>query len=484
MTPELKKKLAQFQLDGSDTDTLREVGRLLIPELDTVLKAFYARALRDPDTAAFFVTPDRVDFARNAQKKHWSRLLTGDFGDDYLASVDRIGRTHARINLPLDTYMSAYSLATSDLIAALFKRVPRRSRGRLADMIGVLTRAFALDIERVVETCFSILAEEQTAAFSHLNTAIDKLADGDLTHVIPAPQHSDYPVRFDDVRQKLNAATANLRATMTQVTGTMADLGKIIGEVASASDDLSQRTANQAASLEQTAAAVHELSVNVASSAENTAEADQVAANAAQTAMEGARTVQEASGAMTRIQTSSDQITRIIGLIDDIAFQTNLLALNAGVEAARAGSAGRGFSVVAEEVRVLAGNASGAARQITELVSNSSKEVATGVDLIDNAGRNLQAIVDSFEKVSSLTATIATASGEQSTALSEVNSAVSQMDTVTQQNAAMVEQTTAAASMMRRNAADVESALAGLKLTNGHTAGNADIGAMRGDVAA
>lgn len=464
MPPELKKKLAHFQLDGANTDTLREVGKHLIPELDNVLKAFYVRALADPDTAAFFDSPDRVDFARNAQKKHWTRLLSGQFDEDYLASVDRIGRTHARINLPLDTYMSAYSLATSDLIVALFKRVPLRRRGRLADMVGVLTRTFAMDIERVVETCFNILAEDQTAAFAHLNTAIDKLAGGDLTHAIPDPRHSDYPVRFDDVRQKMNTATANLRTTMTQVSGTMSSLGKIIAEVASASDDLSQRTANQAASLEETAAAVHELSINVASSAENTSEADQVAARAADSATEGARTVQEASGAMTRIQTSSDQITRIIGLIDDIAFQTNLLALNAGVEAARAGTAGRGFAVVAEEVRVLAGNASGAARQITELVTNSSKEVAAGVELIDNAGKNLQTIVDSFERVSSLTGAIAAASGEQSTALSEVNSAVSQMDKVTQQNAAMVEQTTAATTIMRQNAAQVETALAGLKL--------------------
>lgn len=464
MTNDLTKKLSHFQLDGKNAELLREVGTLLQPELDAVLAAFYTRAQADPEAAAFFDGPERMDYARNAQKKHWTRLLSATFDADYLASVDRIGRTHARINLPLDTYMSAYSLATSDLVTALFKRVPRRKRAQLATMVGVLTRAFALDIERVVETCFRIQAEEQSAAFAHLNTAIDKLAEGDLTHVIPGPDNSDYPERFDDVRRKLNGATDSLRDTMTKVTGTMANLVKIIEEVSAAADDLSQRTANQAASLEETAAAVHELTENVASSAENTQEADRVAASAAQTAMEGARTVEEASGAMNRIQTSSDQITRIIGLIDDIAFQTNLLALNAGVEAARAGSAGRGFAVVAEEVRVLAGNASDAARQITELVSNSSKEVTSGVDLIDNAARNLQAIVDSFDKVSSLSAAIAAASSEQSTALSEVNSAVSQMDSVTQQNAAMVEQTTAAAAIMRQNASEVERALAGLRL--------------------
>ncbi|MDD9730921.1 protoglobin domain-containing protein, partial [Mameliella sp. AT18] len=324
MTKDLQQKLSHFQLDGENAGLLREVGELLKPELDAVLTAFYKRAQANPDTAAFFDGPERMEYARNAQKKHWTRLLSGEFDAEYMASVDRIGRTHARIDLPLDTYMSAYSLATTDLVAALFKRIPRRKRSRLAVMVGVLTRAFALDIERVVETTFRILAEEQTAAFGHIDTAIEKLAQGDLTHVIPGPDSSDYPKRFEDVRRKLNGATENLRETMTQVTGTMSNLVKIIEEVSAAADDLSERTANQAASLEETAAAVHELTENVASSAKNTQEANQVAATASQTALEGARTVEEASGAMTRIQTSSDQITRIIGLIDDIAFQTNL----------------------------------------------------------------------------------------------------------------------------------------------------------------
>lgn len=464
MTTDLQQKLAHFQLDGENAALLREVGELLKPELDAVLTAFYKRAQANSETSAFFDGPERMEYARNAQKKHWTRLLSGEFDAEYLASVDRIGRTHARIDLPLDTYMSAYSLATTDLVAALFKRIPRRKRTRLAVLVGVLTRAFALDIERVVETTFRIQAEEQTAAFGHINTAIEKLAQGDLTHVIPGPDSSDYPKRFDTVRTKLNGATANLRDTMTQVTGTTSNLVKIVEEVSAAADDLSERTANQAASLEETAAAVHELTENVANSSKITQEANQVAVNASQTALEGARTVEDASGAMNRIQTSSNQITRIIGLIDDIAFQTNLLALNAGVEAARAGSAGSGFAVVAEEVRVLAGNASDAARQITELVSTSSKEVASGVDLIDNAGRNLKAIVESFEKVSDLSAAIAAASSEQSTALAEVNSAVGQMDSVTQQNAAMVEQTTAAASIMRQNATEVAAALSGLKI--------------------
>ena len=409
MTDNLATKLAHFQLDGDNSTLLREVGQLLEPELDRVLENFYKRANAVPETAAFFTGPDRITLARNAQKIHWTRLLSADFGADYRASVDRIGRTHARIDLPLDTYMSAYALATSDLLTALIRRLPRRQRSKLPAMLGVLTRAFALDIERVVETTFRIHAEEQTIAFEQLNTAIEKLAQGDLTYEIPGPDCSDYPARYDDVRVKLNNATAGLCDTTKTVNGTLGNLVKIIAEVSSAANDLSQRTANQAASLEETAAAVHELTENVTSSARNTSEANSVAGEAAQTAMEGANTV--------------------------------------------------------EEVRVLAGNASDAARQISDLVSTSSREVNNGVDLIDMAARNLQGIVGSFDKVSTLSSAIAAASSEQSTALSEVNSAISQMDSVTQQNAAMVEQTTAAASMMRQSATEVETALQRLRTT-------------------
>lgn len=455
----LENKLSHFDLLGDKLNLLREVGAIVIPALDDVLESFYNRAGSDPEAAAFFDTPERMTFARGAQKKHWERLLTGAFDEDYLASVDRIGRTHARINLPLDVYMSAYSLATSDLIAALIQRIPLRKKRKLAAMIGVMTRAFALDIERVVQTFFDILSEEQNIAFDSLNTAIDRLAHGDLTYNIPGPDESAYPVRFDSVRVKLNDATCSLQDIMGTVTECMHALSGNIQDVSSSTDDFAQRTAGQAASLEQTSAAVHELAEHVTQSSGNTTSASSVVSKATQTAVEGAKTMVDASDAMTRIHAASEEITNIIGMIDDIAFQTNLLALNAGVEAARAGEAGRGFAVVAQEVRGLAANASEAALQIKELVNKSSAEVATGVTLIDGAGRELEAAVTSFKEISRLTTEIASASSEQSISLREINSAVAQMDGATQQNAALVEATATATARMRHLAGRAETAL-------------------------
>ncbi len=468
MTQALQKKLKRFELDGKNTDRLKKVGEALIPELDTVLEAFYDRAKADPDLAAFFDGPERMTYARNAQRKHWEILLSAQFDEEYLASIDRIGRTHARINLPLEAYMSAYALATSDLLNRFLEKgrtgFSQRAIPEIRRRVGVMTRAFALDIESVVETTFRIQAEEQSAAFSHIIAAIEKMAAGDLTHVVPSPDESDFPAEFDPVRVRLNEANAALGNVLARVSRTMHGLQSVVDEVSSAADNLSNRTASQAAALEQTAAAVHELTQNVAQSSASTEQAKEVAHEAARSAEEGAKTVSEASEAMGRIQTSSDRITQIIGLIEDIAFQTNLLALNAGVEAARAGPAGRGFAVVAEEVRGLAGNASDAARQIKDLVSQSSKEVASGVDMIQTAANTLGLIVKKFDHVADLTGQMATAAHAQSVALNEVNAAVSQVDSVTQQNAAMVEDTSSATKRMHADAEEVYGILSGIKV--------------------
>ncbi len=467
MSDDLNQKLVHFHLDGAELDLLREVGKILAPKLDETLTLFYTRVQADPSLAGHFASDERISFARGAQKRHWERLLSGTFDAEYRASVDRIGRTHARIDLPLDVYMSAYSLASSDLIQTLTGLVPWRKRARLGAMIGVLTRAFALDIERVVATFFRIQAEEQTIALTHIGLAIDKLAEGDLTHVIPGPEDSDFPVSYDPLRLKLTHATQKLQSVISDVTGAMGGLVKLVEEVTGAANDLAERTATQAASLEQTAAAVHELTENVSNSAVHCTDANAVAMKAETKAVEGVNAIGNAGGAMSRIHTSSNEIRNIIGLIDDIAFQTNLLALNAGVEAARAGHAGRGFAVVAEEVRALASSASNAAREINKLVSGSASEVELGVDAIEAAAGVLQDIVDSFREVTTLSTSIANASDEQSRALAEANSAIGQMDLLTQRNAAMVEQTTAAVTMMQEKANQVAQRLATLKVGPG-----------------
>jgi methyl-accepting chemotaxis protein len=224
-------------------------------------------------------------------------------------------------------------------------------------------------------------------------------------------------------------------------------------EISQSAEDLSKRTEQQASSLEETAAALDEITTNVANSSKRAEEARAVAIEANKSAAESGKVVANAVDAMQKIEQSSSQISNIIGVIDEIAFQTNLLALNAGVEAARAGEAGKGFAVVAQEVRELAQRSAQAAKEIKDLIRNSSVEVESGVKLVRETGQSLKSIETHVVTINAHMEAIATSSREQSVGLAEVNTAVNQMDQVTQQNAAMVEESTAASATLAGEAA-------------------------------
>jgi methyl-accepting chemotaxis protein len=462
----LNKKIDRFDLGGANAALLAKAGEVLIPHLDQILQDFYKRALADPTAKAYFENDARVDSARSAQKKHWMRLLSADFGGDYAASVDRIGRTHARINLPLDLYMSAYAISSGRMLGIL----AGSARGGLfrrgtssGDLVDVASRAFAFDIEQVTTVTFAVWGEEQDRAFKHLNTAIDALADGDLSARIPAPGESDFPAAYDTVRQKLNAATGNLASIIAEATHSMDQMLQIVERVNGSTDDLSQRTNSQAASLEQTAAAMEQVTASIKLSAQATQRSNEVAQTARTEMERSADVVGQTARAMEGIKASSEQISRITGLIDDISFQTNLLALNAGVEAARAGEAGRGFAVVAGEVRTLAANSSEAAKEIRALIVESSRQVEEGVKLVAAARASLEQLGSSFEQVARLSSEVSTASEEQSTGLGEVNSSVATLDGITQQNASMVEQTNDQMRRVSDSARSLKSLLSGVR---------------------
>ncbi|PZQ42297.1 MAG: chemotaxis protein, partial [Phenylobacterium zucineum] len=195
-----------------------------------------------------------------------------------------------------------------------------------------------------------------------------------------------------------------------------------------------------------------QITATVRKTASGAKEASQVVANARSDAERSGRIVGQAVAAMTEIETSSNQVSQIIGVIDEIAFQTNLLALNAGVEAARAGEAGRGFAVVAQEVRALAQRSADAAKEIKTLISTSTQQVETGVDLVGQTGEALSRIVEQVASIDALMKEISASTTEQATGLNEVNGAVNQMDQVVQQNAAMVEEATAASHSLKNEA--------------------------------
>ncbi|NIZ12802.1 methyl-accepting chemotaxis protein [Phaeobacter sp. HF9A] len=289
---------------------------------------------------------------------------------------------------------------------------------------------------------------EQDEVVAQLSGGLVQLAKGNLTHEITTA----FPEEHEKLRLDFNSAVSRLCLLVNEVIDAAQSIRAGALEINRSSGDLSQRTEAQAATLEETAAALDELTASVRSSAEGAQSVDGIVKEARSEADQSGTVVQNAVTAMTEIETSANQISQIIGVIDDIAFQTNLLALNAGVEAARAGEAGRGFAVVAAEVQTLAQRSANAASEIKALIQNSGEQVGRGVDLVGKAGQALESIVARVSHIASLISEIAEGAGEQSTGIAEINTGMSQLDQVTQQNAAMVEEATAASQLLNNDA--------------------------------
>ncbi|MDO6962675.1 methyl-accepting chemotaxis protein [Rhizobium alvei] len=298
-----------------------------------------------------------------------------------------------------------------------------------------------IDTQRKAEAA---AAERLRIATSGLADGLKQLASGDLAFQLT----QEFSPEFEALRSDFNASVQQLGRTLAAISQSVGTIDGGTSEISQGTNDLSLRTEQQAASLDKTVTALGQITANVASASERASEARDVAARANESAASSAVVVTDAEDAMRRIEQSSAEISKIIGVIDEIAFQTNLLALNAGVEAARAGDAGKGFAVVAQEVRGLAQRSANAAKEIKDLIQNSSQQVDSGVRLVRDAGTALKTIGDYIVSINEHMEAIAKSSKEQASDLEEVNSAVSQMDQVTQQNAAMVEQSNAASATL------------------------------------
>lgn len=369
----------------------------------------------------------------------------GNFLNALGYELDEIkGRHHSMFCDPAYTHSDDYrrfwaSLAAGQLIVDEFMRLGKggkrvfiqASYNPIFDMNGRVFKVvkFATDVTLRVENV------------DQLAFALQELAEGNLTSKISMP----FLPTLEKLRLDFNSAASKLGSAMEAVSNNAGAISAASQEIRIASSDLSSRTEQQAASVEETAAALEEITTTVADSSNRAQDAGELVRKTKLNAERSGLVVRRAVEAMEKIDSSASEIANIVGVIDEIAFQTNLLALNAGVEAARAGEAGKGFAVVAQEVRELAQRSAKAAKEIKILIATSNAHVKSGVDLVGETGKALEEIVCQVVQVDSHVSAIVETSREQSTGLREVNVAVNTIDQGTQQNAAMVEQTSAAA---------------------------------------
>jgi methyl-accepting chemotaxis protein len=286
-------------------------------------------------------------------------------------------------------------------------------------------------------------------SLSEVSAVAHRVAEGDLSRPISVQGHGEVA----DMMQAMQHMQTSLVRIVGDVRESSDSIATGSGEIATGNADLSQRTEEQASNLQQTAASMEQITSTVRNNAETAHRAAQLAGSASAAAVKGGEVVGHVVTTMQDISTSSRKITDIIAVIDGIAFQTNILALNAAVEAARAGEQGRGFAVVASEVRSLAQRSAEAAKEIKQLIGASVDKVDSGTQLVSEAGRSMDDIVAQVKRVSDLLGEISSATSEQTVGISQVGDAVAQLDQVTQQNAALVEESAAAADSLRHQAA-------------------------------
>ncbi len=443
------------------------------------------RALGDPAPANVANQLANIDRTRTEITKIWSEYVATYLTPDEKALVDRyVEQEKSYETAALQPILSALNSADIDNarqlerthLASSFNPLSVGLKDLLDLQIRVAKEAYEIESNRfrtvIVTTCSLIalalviaaiagwrITRQLTNALGAEPDAVKAVADdiaGGHLHNTVATREGDR----SSVMASMSRMVLALRSVVQNVRGGAEGVASASGEIAAGNNDLSSRTEQQAAALQQTAASMEQLASTLQLTADNTAQADKLAQKASAVACEGGQVVTQVVETMKAITESSKRIAEITSVVDGIAFQTNILALNAAVEAARAGDQGKGFSVVASEVRNLAQRSAAAAKEIKDLIVASTERVEMGTVLADRAGQTMGEVVVAIDQVKTLMGEISGTSSEQSRGVAEINEAVSRLDQATQQNAALVEESAAAASSLNKQAQELLDAVA------------------------
>jgi methyl-accepting chemotaxis protein len=398
----------------------------------------------------------QIETTRNAFRDARTAMIKNKMaGEDVMAQLEHSVK-------PLsDAYVAAISefeKFQQGLYATATLQVQENAaNGRLILIIGSALALLLGTISAIV------LGRSITTPLQQAVRSARAIAEGDLTQ----PIYSSGRDEAAELLQALQTMQTNLVTMIGHVRQGTDSIAAASNQIASGNSDLSARTEQQASALKRTAASMDQLTSAVRQNADNARQANQLAVSASTVAVQGGSVVSQVVDTMGAINASSRKIADIISVIDSIAFQTNILALNAAVEAARAGEQGRGFAVVASEVRLLAGRSAAAAKEIKELIDESASKVSAGTTLVGEAGKTMDNVVGSIQRVTDIMGEITAAGQEQTAGIEQVNQSVIQMDQVTQQNAALVEEAAAAAQSLQEQASGLAHTVSAFKLQPG-----------------
>ncbi|SDR99830.1 methyl-accepting chemotaxis protein [Pseudomonas oryzae] len=384
----------------------------------------------------------------------YERIAAGEITDPAIADMV-FGQFNDEIQ-QLDQQAIAIEQAAQELVAKAESQIERQHRNALAGLLAFAALALLIAALMAIRISRSITIPLRSAL-----EATRRVAEGDLTQAIYGNAHDETGQLLEamgETNQKLSRLVASLHDSSDQVFTSA-------HEVLLGSQELSARTDEQVAALQQTASSMEQITALVQQNSETTEQASRLAANAAATAQSGGRDVEQSIRLMQELASSSQKINDIIQVIDGIAFQTNILALNASVEAARAGAQGRGFAVVAAEVRSLASRSAASASEIRELIETISSKIGHGVRQAEHSGQTIRETVASIGQLSSLMQEIASATREQSAGIGQINTAINQLDSTTQQNATLVEQSRAAVAALENQAGQMKELVATFRTT-------------------
>ena len=323
----------------------------------------------------------------------------------------------------------------------------------------ILIALFLMAVSSVTGFMFN---QDVKKRLSQLGQSADRIAEGDLaTEVVTSTgdELGDVAASFEIMRQRVHNVLLEINQGADQVAAGAHN-------VSDASVALSQGASQQAASVEQLSASIAEIASQTASNAQNAEKANDLTVGTKEKAQLGNEEMQEMLSAMEEINASSANISKIIKVIDEIAFQTNILALNAAVEAARAGQHGKGFAVVAEEVRNLAARSAKAAKETTDMIEGSMEKVETGREIAHKTAEALNAIVGDVSSVADIVANIAKASNEQKLALEQINQGVQQVSQVVQANSSTSEEAATASQNLNQQADIMRANVGKFRLSN------------------